>query len=118
MSSYDRRQLLAGSTALGLAAAAPRFAFADDATKPPVASVRPVTETLHGVTVTDPYRWMEKPTDPEWTPYLMGQNAYARGVLAKIPGRETLAAQIGAVSGKVAALSAVQPAGGLIFTEI
>ena len=118
MASIDRRRLLVGSSALGLAAAAPRFAFADDPIKPPVASVRPVTETLHGVAVTDPYRWMETPSDPEWTPYLMGQNAYARAVLAKIPGREALAAQIGAISGKVTAISAVQPAGGMIFSEI
>ena len=118
MHGLDRRQLLAGSSALGLAAAAPRFAFADDSIKPPVASVRMVTETLHGVTVTDPYRWMENPKDPEWMPYLMGQNAYARSVLGKVPGRDALADKISAVSGKVAAVSSVQPAGGMIFSEI
>ena len=47
----------------------------------------------------------------------MGQNAYARGVLGKIPGREALADKIGAVSGKLAAVAAVQPAGGMIFSE-
>ena len=119
MHRLDRRWLLAGSSALGLAAAAPRFAFADDALKPPVASVRPVTETLHGVTVTDPYRWMETPTDPEWKPYLMGQNAYARAVLATIPGREALAARIGFDLGQ----GDPDPArcsrpGGMIFSEI
>ena len=114
----DRRHLLASAAAVGATAAAPSFAWADAPAGPPTASVRPVTETLHGVTVTDPYRWMENPQDPEWMPYLMGQNAYARAVLGKIPGRDALADKISAVSGKVAAVSAVQPAGGLIFSEI
>ncbi|HEY2706566.1 MAG TPA: prolyl oligopeptidase family serine peptidase [Caulobacteraceae bacterium] len=118
MHTVDRRRLLAGGSALGLAAAAPRFAFADEAVKPPVATVRMVTETMHGVTITDPYRWMENRADPEWMPYLLGQNTYARAVLAKIPGREALAAKLGAVTGKVPAISNLQPAGGKIFTEV
>jgi len=116
--NLDRRRLLESAAAVGAASLAPRLAFADAPAGPPVATVRPVTETLHGVTVTDPYRWMETPSDPEWKPYLMGQNAYARSVLAKIPHREDLQAKIGHVSGLVAAVNALQPAGGLIFTEI
>jgi prolyl oligopeptidase len=115
---FDRRRLLASAAALGAGGALPRLAWAQAPIAPPKASVRPVTETLHGVTVTDPYRWMENAADPEWQPYLMGQNAYARAVLGKIPGREDLAAKIGHVSGEVAAVSAVQPAGGMIFSEI
>ncbi len=118
MNAIDRRRLLAASGALGLAAAAPRLAFADVLPKPPVASVRPVTETLHGVALTDPYRWMETPSDPEWAPYLAGQNAYARAVLGRIPGRDGLAAKISAVSGALAAVSNVQSAGPYVFTEL
>ena len=103
----DRRHLLTSAAAVGVAAAAAPFAWADAPAGPPRASVRLVTETLHGVTVTDPYRWMEDPRDPEWMPYLMGQNAYARAVLGKIPGRDALADKISAVSGKVAAVSAI-----------
>ena len=114
----DRRRLLASAAALGATAAAPRLALADDAVKPPVASVRPVTETLHGVTLTDPYRWMETPADPEWTPYLMGQNAYARAVLGRIPGREALAEKISAVSGGLVVIASLQPAGSYIFTQV
>jgi len=114
----DRRRLLASAAALSWTAGAPRLAWADAPPAPPKASVRPVTETLHGVAVTDRYRWMETPSDPEWTPYLMGQNAYARGVLAKIPGREALAAKIGAVSGALAAIGQVQPAGPYLFTQV
>jgi prolyl oligopeptidase len=118
MNAIDRRRLLAATGAAGLAAAAPRFAFADAAPKPPVASVRPVTETLHGVSITDPYRWMENPADPEWASYLAGQNAHARAVLASIPGRDALAAKISGVSGALAAVSTVQSAGPYVFTEL
>src|SRR5580692_270189 len=97
----DRRRLLTSAAVLGAAAGAPRLAWADAPPAPPTASVRPVIETLHGVTITDPYRWMETPSDREWTPYVMGQNAYARAVLAQIPGRDALAANISAISGKV-----------------
>jgi prolyl oligopeptidase len=114
----DRRRLMASAAAAGALSTAPRLAWSQTPAGPPRASVRPVTETLHGVTVTDPYRWMENFSDPEWTPYLMGQNAYARAVLARIPGREALAARIGVVSGALSVVNAVQPAGGLIFTEI
>jgi prolyl oligopeptidase len=116
--ALDRRRLLVSAGSAALAVGLPTWAHADAIPPPPKASVRPVTETLHGVTVTDPYRWMENPKDPEWSPYLMGQNAHARAVLAQIPGREALADKIGAVSGKLAAVASVQPAGGLVFSEI
>jgi hypothetical protein len=37
---------------------------------PPRAARRPVKDTYHGVTVVDPYRWLENGADPEvraWT---------------------------------------------------
>ena len=116
--ALDRRRLLASAAALGAAAAAPGLTWADAPLAPPKASVRPVTETLHGVAVTDRYRWMETPADPEWTHYLKGQNDYARAVLAKIPGRDALAEKIEAVSGALAAVSQVQSAGPYIFTQL
>jgi prolyl oligopeptidase len=117
--NLNRRNLLASAAALtaGLAARGAAFAAAEPS-GPPKASIRPVSETFHGVTITDPYRWMETPTDPEWKPYLMGQNAYARAVLAKIPGRDELARKIGGYSGGVAAVSAIQAAGPYIFTQV
>lgn len=116
--TLDRRRLLASAAALGAAAAAPPLAWSAPRAGPPKASVRPVTETLHGVKLTDRYRWMETPADPEWTPYLMGQNAYARAVLAAIPGRDGLADKIAAVSGALAAVGQVQSAGPYFFTQL
>ncbi len=117
MQTISRRGLLGSASALGVAALAGR-AWSQDGLRPPTASVRPVTETIQGVSVTDPYRWMETPADPEWKPYIMGQNAYARRVLNSLSGRDALAGRIGALTGQVVAVQAVQAAGPYIFTEI
>jgi prolyl oligopeptidase len=116
MTMMSRRDLLISSSAVGLTTLA-RGAWAQAGDKPPVASVRPVTEHLHGATVTDPYRWMENPADPEWKPYLMGQNAYARRVLGSLKGRNELAARIDAVTGTMEPINAVQLAGSYVFVE-
>jgi prolyl oligopeptidase len=57
---------------------------------PPVAKTIPVTETLHGVAITDPYRWLEDQNSPETRSWLEAENAYTRAYLDKIPGREKL----------------------------
>jgi prolyl oligopeptidase len=85
---------------------------------PPVAPLGPVTETFYGVPLTDPYRWMESGADPAWTSYLLAQNAYARGLLAEIPGRERITAAVEAVTGALGVISQVQVAGPYIFTEL
>jgi len=115
--SFNRRDLLASAAALAASATAAGPALAQ-AAGPPKASVRPVTETFHGTQITDRYRWMETPSDPEWTPFLMGQNAYARNLLAKIPGRDELARKVGDYSGGVAAVSNIQAAGPYIFSQV
>jgi prolyl oligopeptidase len=61
---------------------------------PPVAPVKPVTTDYFGTKVVDPYRYMENLKDPEVLSWMKGQNAYARALLAEIPGREKLLAQI------------------------
>ena len=57
--------------------AAAQLAAAQSA--PPVAPARDHSETLHGVTVRDPYRYMENLADPEVKAWMLGQGAYARG---------------------------------------
>lgn len=57
---------------------------------PPVAPVRPVTDDYYGTKVVDPYRYMENLKDPEVQSWMKGQNDYARGQLARIPGRAQL----------------------------
>lgn len=117
MHTIDRRSLLASTVALTATGLAPS-AFAAGPQRPPKASVRPVTEELHGVKVTDPYRWMEDPKDPEWDPYIHGQNAYARQVLGRIPGRDALARDVSHYSAGFAVVAGLVVRGPYIFTEV
>jgi prolyl oligopeptidase len=46
---------------------------------PPATPIESVTDFLHGVAVTDPYRWLEDQNSPRTRKWLEEQNAYARG---------------------------------------
>jgi len=74
-------------------------------TRPPVAAVRPFQETLYGITVKDPYRYMER-MDAEVLAWLKAQGAYTRRVLDSIRPRAGFAQRVrdfGAGFGVVAA---------------
>lgn len=70
---------------------------------PPATAKKPVTETIHGVKITDNYQWLEgdnsKPEAmgtinkdvADWTD---AQNAYTRSVLDNLPGRKELEAKL------------------------
>jgi prolyl oligopeptidase len=45
------------------------------------------TETLHGVTIGDPYRWLEDQNGPETRAWINAQNAYTHKLLDAWPGR-------------------------------
>jgi len=51
---------------------------------------KPVTETLHGVSLTDPYRWLENQNSPETRAWINEQIAYTDKYLAALPGRAEL----------------------------
>ena len=56
-----------------------------------------VVDHLHGVDVADPYRWLEDATKPEVQAWMKAQDGYARARLAKLPGRDALAARLAEV---------------------
>ena len=58
--------------------------------KPPATRTDNVTETLHGVTIADPYRWLENQTSPETRAWIDAQNAYTHSLIDKLPGRDQL----------------------------
>ncbi len=81
--------------------------------KPPETRVDPLTESIHGVAITDDYRWLEgdvsQPENPQRvtpavTAWTDAQNDYTREVLDHLPGRQALEdrlrplMQIGAVT--------------------
>lgn len=57
---------------------------------PPETPKNPVTDTYHGVAVTDEYRWLEDWKSPAVQKWSEGQKAHARSVLDKLPGVEIL----------------------------
>ena len=61
---------------------------------PPYTSVEPVTEILHGVPVTDPYRWLEEQESPRTRAWIAAQARFARCYLDGIVGRQQIRKRI------------------------
>ncbi len=57
---------------------------------PPTTRVEPVTDTLHGEALVDPYRWLEDQQAPATREWIAAQNAHTDAFLAKFPGRQAL----------------------------
>ncbi|MGB8061799.1 MAG: prolyl oligopeptidase family serine peptidase [Candidatus Sulfotelmatobacter sp.] len=61
---------------------------------PPPTPVEPVTEILHGIEITDPYRWLEDQNSPRTRKWLDEQAAYTRAYFAAIPERELIRTRV------------------------
>lgn len=81
----------------------------------PETPVRPVTDEYFGVKVVDPYRWLEKTSDPEVVAWMKAQNDYTRATLARIPGRDKLLARIKELDNAGDVVSSLQVWGGHYF---
>lgn len=53
-----------------------------------------ITETIHGVPVPDPYRWLEDPDSPQTRSWIEEQGRLAREYLDAIPGRDRIRSRI------------------------
>ena len=62
----------------------------------PSTRVDPVTEKLHGVDITDPYRWLENADSPEVRAWVTKQNHLTEELLSKLPGRATIRERLNA----------------------
>src|SRR5690242_9563651 len=61
---------------------------------PPHSAVKPVTDILHGVGVTDAYRWLEDQESPDTRSWLAKQREYTRTYLDAIVGRDGVRAEV------------------------
>lgn len=82
---------------------------------PPPTPAEPVTDTYHGTTVVDPYRWMEDMASPRFQDWLKAQSRHAADVLATLPGRAALRARLGELADGVATTRDVTVAGRHVF---
>ncbi|MDX2153483.1 MAG: prolyl oligopeptidase family serine peptidase, partial [Bryobacteraceae bacterium] len=62
--------------------------------KPPATQPKPVTETLHGVTIDDPYRWLEDQKSPETRAWINRQIQYTNSWLSKTASRPQIRARL------------------------
>ena len=56
-------------------------------------------DTLHGSVVTDPYRWLEDPDDPETVAWSLAQDDLLRSQTSDLPGRDRLADRVAELLG-------------------
>jgi prolyl oligopeptidase len=59
-------------------------------TLPPRTMIRPVTDVIHGIEVTDPYRWLEDQNSPETRAWIEAQRAHTRAYFASLPMRDVI----------------------------
>jgi prolyl oligopeptidase len=87
-------------------------------TRPVYPSTRTVdvAEVLHGESIPDPYRWLERGDDPETEAWTEQQNALTAAYLARAPGRETIRRRLGELLA-IGAISVPVPARGRYFYQ-
>lgn len=68
--------------------------FSQEHNGPPATCTDNVSETIHGVTIADPYRWLEDQNSPETRAWIEAQNKYTASKLATIPVREQIHARL------------------------
>jgi prolyl oligopeptidase len=56
----------------------------------PVTQKGDQVDVYHGVSVADPYRWLENPDSPETQTWITAQNKVTQGYLSQIPEREAI----------------------------
>ncbi|GLQ50460.1 peptidase S9 [Dyella flava] len=98
-----------------LALAAAVAAHASNASPPPASPAHPASSSLHGVTVDDPYRWLENPQDPAVQAWIAAQNAHTEAVLAAMPDGKAMNARVQQLAITSTTRSSPLLAGGTLF---
>jgi prolyl oligopeptidase len=82
----------------------------------PPTPVSDATETLHGETFPDPYRWLEEGESPTTRAWTEAQNALTRAYLDAAPGRDRLRDRLDQLLA-IGAISVPNPVRGLYFYQ-
>ncbi|HZH32018.1 MAG TPA: prolyl oligopeptidase family serine peptidase [Pyrinomonadaceae bacterium] len=95
--------------------ASPAAAQNPDAhSRPPQTRAEPLVETLHGVKVADPYRWLEQGEAREVRDWTDAQNAHTRRALDSFAGRDAINRRLSQLL-SIGTLSAPDPHRGRYF---
>jgi prolyl oligopeptidase len=89
----------------------------DDAhaqTAPPKTRAEVVTDTVHGVKIEDPFRWLEDQDSPATRKWLEEQTAYMRKVLDQAPGKDRISKRLTELL-RIDTMSPVANHGGRLF---
>ena len=85
------KRLVAVTVALIVAALSTQtMSIAQEKKGPPASRVDNVTETIHGVTITDPYRWLEDQASSDTRAWINAQNEYTTSMLSSFAGRDKI----------------------------
>ncbi len=91
-------------------------AVAMTACAPPATRKAPVTDTYHGVKVTEDYRWLEDGDDPAVREWSKAQTARARRILDRLPRVDEIRARVTEIlSAKTVSHWGLAPRGGQLF---
>jgi prolyl oligopeptidase len=91
------------------------FSLVQAASFPPTPA-KPVTDVYHGVSVVDPYRWLENWDDPAVKAWSEAQNAAAREALDHLPSVDKIRARVTEIlSAQSISFGNVTFAGGTVF---
>ena len=93
------------------AAAPPQVSVASG---PPIAPIRPVTDTYFGTTIVDPYRWMEA-SSPELDAWMKAQAEHTTRKLAALPLRAALRERVQSLAHGAVQVRSVERRGSSLF---
>ncbi|MBN2072144.1 MAG: S9 family peptidase [Candidatus Krumholzibacteriota bacterium] len=65
--------------------------------RPPVTRKDNVVDTLHGIEIVDPYRWLEDQESAETRAWIKAENEYTHSILDQLPGRKELVERLTAL---------------------
>ena len=84
----------------------PAWIAAQQPGTPPATEKIPVTDSYHGVSVVDDYRWLENGDDPKVKAWVAEQNAYTQSYVSTLPQRPAIVEFL-----KKSRLQAISPTG-------